>query len=70
MSADEGVNRREFLGSAGATAAGVIAKRTGTKTEAGSAKRTETETGTEMETGNAGPVSFSVSVPVRLATSS
>ena len=45
MSADEGVNRRQFLGSAGATAAGVIAKRTGTGTETGTA--TGTATGTD-----------------------
>ena len=35
MSTSDGVNRREFLGSAGAIAAGVIAKRTGTETETG-----------------------------------
>ena len=35
MSADEGVNRRQFLESAGATAAGFIAKQTGTRTETG-----------------------------------
>ena len=56
MSADEGVNRRTFLESAGATAAGLIAKRTGTGTETG----TETGTGT-------GDRAYWVTVAQRLA---
>ena len=54
MSARDGVGRREFLGSASATAAGLIAKRTGT------------ETGTETGTGT-GDRAYWVTVAQRLA---
>jgi len=54
VSARDGVGRREFLGSASATAAGLIAKRTGT------------ETGTETGTGT-GDRAYWVTVAQRLA---
>ena len=41
MSTRDGLNRREFLGSAGATAAGVIAKRTAMETGPGTGTGTD-----------------------------